>query len=45
MTLGSTLIPGHDAAVRIVDVWLGTPMKEARYIRRLLKIRRLEESF
>jgi ribose 5-phosphate isomerase B len=45
MTLGSTLIPGHDAAVRIVDVWLGTPMKDARYIRRLVKIRRLEESF
>jgi hypothetical protein len=26
-------------------MWLGTPMREARYIRRLLKIRRLEDSF
>jgi ribose 5-phosphate isomerase B len=45
VTLGSTLLPGPEAAIRIVDVWLATPMKEARYIRRLLKIRRLEESF
>jgi ribose 5-phosphate isomerase B len=45
MTLGSTLLPGPDAAIRIVDKWLGTPMSEARYIRRLLKIRRLEENF
>jgi ribose 5-phosphate isomerase B len=45
LTLGSTLLAGPDAALRIVDVWIGTPMKEARYIRRLLKIRRLEESF
>ena len=44
MTLGSTLLAGHDAAIRIVDVWLGTPMREARYIRRLLKIRRLEQN-
>jgi len=44
MTLGSTLVQPPDA-IRIVDVWLNTPMKEARYIRRLLKIRRLEESF
>lgn len=43
MTLGSTLLPGSDAAIRIVDVWLGTAMREARYIRRLAKIRRLEE--
>jgi ribose 5-phosphate isomerase B len=43
MTLGSTLLPGADAALRIVDVWLGTAMREARYIRRLAKIRRLEE--
>jgi ribose 5-phosphate isomerase B len=41
MTLGSTLVQ-PDAAIRMVDVWLGTPMTEARYIRRLLKIRRLE---
>ena len=43
LTLGATLLPDPAAAIRIVDVWLGTPMKEARYIRRLLKIRRLEE--
>jgi ribose 5-phosphate isomerase B len=45
MTLGSTLVDGTDAAIRIVDTWLGTSMREARYIRRLLKIRRLEERF
>jgi ribose 5-phosphate isomerase B len=45
MTLGSTLLPDAAAALRLVDVWLGTPMTEPRYIRRLLKIRRLEESF
>ena len=44
MTLGSSLLSGHEAAIRIVDVWMGTPMKEARYIRRLLKIRRLEQN-
>jgi ribose 5-phosphate isomerase B len=45
ITLGSSLIDGPDAALRIVDTWMGTPMREARYIRRLLKIRRLEERF
>lgn len=45
MTLGSTLLPDNQAAIRLVDVWLGTAMTEARYIRRLLKIRRMEESF
>jgi ribose 5-phosphate isomerase B len=44
MTLGSTLLQ-PDAAVRLVDVWLDTPMTEARYIRRLLKVRRLEDRF
>ena len=44
LTLGSTLLPGVDAAIRIVDTWLGTAMREARYIRRLLKVRRLEEN-
>jgi ribose 5-phosphate isomerase B len=44
MTLGSSLLSGPDAAIRIADVWLGTPMREARYIRRLLKIRRLEQN-
>jgi ribose 5-phosphate isomerase B len=43
ITLGATLLPGPEAAIRILDVWLATPMKEARYIRRLLKIRRLED--
>jgi ribose 5-phosphate isomerase B len=42
LCLGSTLLPETDAALRIVDLWLGTPMREARYIRRLMKIRRLE---
>ena len=44
LALGSSLLQA-DAALRIIDVWLSTPMTEARYIRRLLKIRRLEESF
>ena len=42
LALGSTLL-GVDAALRIVDTWIGTPMREARYIRRLLKVRRLEQ--
>lgn len=42
MTLGSTLL-GTESAVRILEVWLATPMREARYIRRLAKIKRLEE--
>jgi ribose 5-phosphate isomerase B len=44
MTLGSTFLQPADA-LRLVDVWLNTPMKEPRYIRRLIKIRRLEDSF
>jgi ribose 5-phosphate isomerase B len=44
MTLGSTLLAGTDVALRIVDTWIGTAMTEARYIRRLLKIRRLEQN-
>ncbi|HET7698293.1 MAG TPA: RpiB/LacA/LacB family sugar-phosphate isomerase [Vicinamibacterales bacterium] len=44
LTLGSSLLQ-PDAALRIIDVWLSTPMTEARYIRRLVKVRRLEESF
>jgi ribose 5-phosphate isomerase B len=44
LTLGSTLVPGIEAAIRIVDTWTGTAMREARYIRRLLKIRRLEQN-
>jgi ribose 5-phosphate isomerase B len=43
LVLGATLVPGPEAACRIADVWLATPMREPRYIRRLLKIRWLEE--
>jgi len=42
MTLGSTLTQA-DTAIRLVDIWLSTPMTEPRYIRRLMKIRRLED--
>lgn len=44
ITLGSTLLAGPEAAIRIIDVWLGSAMREPRYIRRLLKIRRLEQN-
>jgi ribose 5-phosphate isomerase B len=44
LSLGSSLLQ-PDAALRIIDVWLSTPMTEARYIRRLVKVRRLEDSF
>jgi ribose 5-phosphate isomerase B len=44
LTLGSSLVDAA-AAREIVDLWLSTPMREARYIRRLLKIRRLEDNF
>lgn len=43
LSLGSTLIQTGEA-LAVVDTWLNTPMKEPRYIRRLAKIRRLEES-
>jgi ribose 5-phosphate isomerase B len=43
LTLGATLI-STDEAKAIVDTWLGTPMGEARYIRRLAKIRALEKT-
>ena len=42
MTLGASLLTETDA-LRIVEVWLATPMREPRYIRRLAKIKRLEE--
>ena len=42
LTLGASLVDAA-AAAEIVDTWLATPMREARYIRRLLKIRRIEE--
>jgi ribose 5-phosphate isomerase B len=41
LALGSTLVSAAEA-LEIVDVFLGTPMREARYIRRLTKIRELE---
>jgi ribose 5-phosphate isomerase B len=44
LTLGSSLLT-PDVALRIIDVWLSTPMTEARYIRRLVKVRRLEDAF
>jgi ribose 5-phosphate isomerase B len=42
LALGATLISIEDA-VAIVDTWIGTPMREARYIRRLAKVRALEK--
>lgn len=42
LSLGATLLTA-DAALRILEVWLSTPMRESRYIRRLTKITRLEE--
>lgn len=44
LALGATLLQ-PDEAKEILDVWLSTPTREPRYLRRLLKIRRLEESF
>jgi ribose 5-phosphate isomerase B len=41
LTLGATLVSDEEAKA-IVSVWLTTPMREARYIRRLAKIRDLE---
>lgn len=43
LALGATLVTVDDAR-EIVNTFLETPMREARYIRRLLKIRRLESS-
>lgn len=42
LTLGATLVSEEDAKA-IVGVWLTTPMREPRYIRRLAKIRDLEK--
>jgi ribose 5-phosphate isomerase B len=41
LTLGATLV-SPDEARAIVATWLGTAMREPRYIRRLAKIRDLE---
>ena len=42
LALGATLLSVEDAK-GIVDTWIATPMGEARYIRRLAKIRALEK--
>ena len=44
LALGATLVQPAEAR-EIVDVFLSTATKEPRYLRRLLKIRRMEESF
>ena len=41
LALGSTLVTPEEA-IAILDTFLDTPMREARYIRRLAKIRDLE---
>jgi ribose 5-phosphate isomerase B len=43
LALGATLLT-VDQAKAIVETWLATPMREARYIRRLTKIRNLEQT-
>jgi ribose 5-phosphate isomerase B len=43
LALGATLV-SVELAKAIVDTWIGTPMGEARYIRRLAKIRALEKT-
>ena len=43
LTLGATLVSPEDARA-IVDTWLATPIGEARYVRRLAKIRALEKT-
>lgn len=41
LTLGSTLVTPADA-IAIVEVWLSTPTREERHLRRLAKIQQLE---
>ncbi len=43
LTLGTTLVDQAEA-LEIVDAWIATPMTEPRYLRRLLKVRRLEDA-
>ena len=43
LALGATLLTPAEA-LEIVDVFVNTPMRESRYIRRLAKIRELERS-
>jgi ribose 5-phosphate isomerase B len=44
LALGAALLQPAEAK-EIVDTWLSTPTREPRYLRRLLKIRRLEDAF
>ena len=44
LALGATIVDAAEARA-IVDIWLATPTREPRYLRRLLKIRRLEDTF
>lgn len=43
LALGATLVSTAEA-IAIVDTWRSTAMTEARYLRRLLKVRRVEEA-
>ena len=43
LSLGATLVTPQEA-LEVVDTWMNTPMREARYIRRLAKIRDLEQA-
>jgi ribose 5-phosphate isomerase B len=43
LTLGASLLAPEEA-VAVVDVWIATPMREARYIRRLAKIVQIERT-
>ena len=43
LALGATLLPDAADATRVVEAWLETPMREPRYIRRLVKIREIED--
>ena len=44
LALGATLLSPAEA-IDILDTWMATPTREARHLRRLLKVRRLEERF
>jgi ribose 5-phosphate isomerase B len=44
LSLGSTLVDSAEAKA-IVDMFLSTPTTEPRYLRRLVKVRRLEDTF
>jgi ribose 5-phosphate isomerase RpiB len=44
LALGATLLTPPEA-LAVVDAWLSASTTEARYLRRLLKVRRLEDAF